>query len=352
MSKLIPKHQNGNPIIPKYYGAYDYKKDKWVLPAFNDSGETHITLPNIEITPRNTNLTEVVDRGRDNVGRAVYNASTYVSSTGDAQDAFQVKKDLQSGNYGQAALGVGLLLLPNIIEKPIKGAIKAGKKLFKPTSKAISQLSIKDVQNLTDQKWDDLYNRAIQSGNKEEVQKIRDLHFQSKAPNTVFKDSYYHGSGKSFNVFDPTKIGNTDQGWLGRGYYFTPSKDYAEMYGKTKRFYLNATAPMEGKGIAWFNREDVNPILLRNPNIKAAVERGKLADSSRGSMPQTKPYDGYFEEDVMKNNTQMKLANSITYDDAGNMIPISKRDNFSNPDIRYGLIPLIGLGLYNKKENE
>ena len=32
----------------------------------------------------------------------------------------------------------------------------------------------------------------------------------------------------------------------------------------------------------------------------------------------------------------------------------AKRDNFNSPDIRYGLIPLAGFGLYNQynKENE
>lgn len=258
---------------------------------------------------------------------------------------------------GHAQAGAGLLkqIFPDLTDDQFKAIYEhmnpiddIQSNLSKYTKYAdIGKKNI-EISDFTDQQWDDLYNAAIKSSNKQEIQKIRDLHFKVKAPNTVFEGPYYHGSGKSFNVFDPTRIGNTDRGWLGRGYYFTSSKDYAEMYGRTKRFYLNASNPMEGKGVAWFNREDVNPILLRNPNIKEAVERGRLADSARGSMPQTKPYDGYFEEDVMKYNTQMKLANPITYDDSGNIIPISKRDNFSSPDIRYGLIPLTGFGLYNQ----
>lgn len=48
---------------------------------------------------------------------------------------------------------------------------------------------------------------------------------------------------------------------------------------------------------------------------------------------------------------QMKLAD-ITYDDAGNLIPLSKRFNWTNPDIRYMLAPFLiggaGYGAYNK----
>ena len=49
----------------------------------------------------------------------------------------------------------------------------------------------------------------------------------------------------------------------------------------------------------------------------------------------------------------MKLAD-ITYDDAGNLIPLSKRFNWNIDDIRYGLVPVaaggIGCGLYNNFE--
>lgn len=48
---------------------------------------------------------------------------------------------------------------------------------------------------------------------------------------------------------------------------------------------------------------------------------------------------------------QMKLAD-ITYDDAGNLIPLSKRFDWTNPDIRYMLAPFLiggaGYGAYNR----
>lgn len=55
---------------------------------------------------------------------------------------------------------------------------------------------------------------------------------------------------------------------------------------------------------------------------------------------------------VTLNSNQMKIAD-ITYDDAGNLIPLSDRFNWSNLDTRWGLVPTLGIGamgtLYNQK---
>lgn len=51
----------------------------------------------------------------------------------------------------------------------------------------------------------------------------------------------------------------------------------------------------------------------------------------------------------IKNPKNIKLADAITYDDAGKIIPLSKRDNFNIKDIRYALPwGLFGAGYYNK----
>lgn len=52
-------------------------------------------------------------------------------------------------------------------------------------------------------------------------------------------------------------------------------------------------------------------------------------------------------------SNQIKSSN-ITEDNYGNLIPLSKRDNFANPDVRYSIIPLtlFGTSLYNRKKNE
>jgi len=47
---------------------------------------------------------------------------------------------------------------------------------------------------------------------------------------------------------------------------------------------------------------------------------------------------------------QIKLADAVTYDNSGKVIPLSKRDNFSNPDIRYMLaLPIAGTGIIGSR---
>ena len=44
----------------------------------------------------------------------------FVPYFGDALDIADVGKDISKGNYGKAAIGLGLLAVPNIVEKPLK----------------------------------------------------------------------------------------------------------------------------------------------------------------------------------------------------------------------------------------
>ena len=56
----------------------------------------------------------------------------------------------------------------------------------------------------------------------------------------------------------------------------------------------------------------------------------------------TKPSDVY----MVNSPSKLKLADPITYDNLGNIIPLSKRDNFYINDIRYGVVPaLFGTGI-------
>ena len=61
---------------------------------------------------------------------------------------------------------------------------------------------------------------------------------------------------------------------------------------------------------------------------------------------------------ITNDKNKLKLADAITYDDNGNIIPLSKRDNFNNPDMRYNwLLPTIGVGtglslINNNEDNQ
>lgn len=137
----IPKGENGmiikyqEPAQPiKYMGGYD-KRGNMVLPVTNENGMNNVTLPEVTVTPRNINLAGAVDRGRRTVGNMGKEILSATTPLGDIESAKDIYQDAKFGNYGQAALGAGLLLLPNFIEKPLKALKRVGRKVVKAANK-------------------------------------------------------------------------------------------------------------------------------------------------------------------------------------------------------------------------
>lgn len=117
----IPKGENGmiikyqEPAQPiKYMGGYD-KRGNIVLPVNNENGMNNVTLPEVTVTPRNINLAGAVDRGRRTVGNMGKEILSATTPLGDIESAKDIYQDAKFGNYGQAALGAGLLLLPTLL---------------------------------------------------------------------------------------------------------------------------------------------------------------------------------------------------------------------------------------------
>lgn len=69
----------------------------------------------------------------------------------------------------------------------------------------------------------------------------------------------YHGTGSDVSEFDPLKMGRTDDGWFGKGFYFSPDPSIANQYANDGTpnvipAYLRAEKPydwrqMEGRGM-------------------------------------------------------------------------------------------------------
>ena len=57
----------------------------------------------------------------------------FVPYVGDALDIADICKDISKGQYGKAAIGLGLLAVPNVVEKPLK---LIGRKAIKRLSDA------------------------------------------------------------------------------------------------------------------------------------------------------------------------------------------------------------------------
>lgn len=131
--------------------------------------------------------------------------------------------------------------------------------------------------------------------------------------------AFYHGTKKSFTVFDKEKLSDT------LGFFFTEEKAEAQDYGEAYRFYLKIENPIDIWSDEYFMFSQIKSDAEK---VKALQEAG---------------YDGIesFSHGILWmiafEPNQIKSADAVTYDDNGNVIPLSERFKESNNDIRYSL---------------
>lgn len=414
-NKLIPKHQKaGKLLINEPVSESTYKTQ----PQLNINERELLNFiqsnPDVEdwmmreyavkhSTSPTSNQGVIVEAKEDNIKNNFfrdYNNFRYshpwakglnwTPIVGDVMDGISLLGDVNNGDYLSAGLGLGMLALPNFIQKPMQ---KYG-----------------SLQMIPDNVWDELYDNSIKTNNLKQTQQLRDLHFLAKAPYSVIKYPVFHNTKYKFNIFDLSKFGKHDNGFFGYGIYVTPNNNYASLYGPIqKKLYLNVTNPYDGMDLEGFNRaaqrvlENENQLrfkltqldngqlpddyYLHEPYIKDKSVEGikeyykniykfnndNILSQYAKKNPQYVNKDAAISyrvdpheenintgdlpaEIVVPNNTSLKLADAITYDDYGNIIPLSKRDDFTNPDTRYSwLIPTVPFGLMSyklSKQNE
>ena len=185
--------------------------------------------------------------------------------------------------------------------------------------------------------------------NSKYMQHLTDLHFKLAAPKTQTSGVYLNESryGQNFNVFDRNKIAGPNaegnifdpygSGFVGiynppyRGFFFRPletqnkmiAQGFASMDG-TRAYRLNVTNPRVTK-----SETSKQLYKLWDPRHDQYVP-----SENNGLIRYTSAYDTPFEIQAM-DPKQIKLYQWNTYDDAGNLIPLSQRHNFTNNDIRY-----------------
>lgn len=211
------------------------------------------------------------------------------------------------------------------------------------------QITPENAASMTPEQWTIAQDAAIARGDIAEAQRLRDLHFQVSAPNTVTSVNgqplqLYHGTNNTFNAFDLSKYGKTDAGTFGRGVYTTPVKEYAELYGENNMpLYMKLDNPRD------YRNYSIGDLIAEKIAFGDDFATGIGIDGVIGR-PSWKGFKG-LEEYVSHNPKNIKSSFPITYDDKGVRIPLGERDNFNINDIRYGLIPfgtgLTGYGLYN-----
>lgn len=171
------------------------------------------------------------------------------------------------------------------------------------------------------------YMEAVKIGNKSKAQKLVQQAAEAAMPKSVVRDSKgkllktYHYTNSNFTAFDRStaRTGNEMD-----GFFFAPDAESTREYGKRQIVaYLNIT------NLA------VDPVLDRKFDDSGTLLREKLAAQGYDGVARTE--NGKIYEYMVFDPEQIKLADAVTYDDAGNAIPLSERFNMEKKDIRYAL---------------
>ena len=369
------------------------------LPVYkDDEGDVNIGLPDIVITPRNDlSLEGAVDKGRREaapyvgaiVGGAAASAFAPLVSSALANPyvnaAFTIDgvRNALSGNgvqktyrlakegdyWGAAKSGVGDALDLwggynmfkkgyNIGRQFLLAGAKAGNNWAraKILSREMQNISTPKINTVTptplfyqrvntvpegtnftfyrkpymsDEAWDWAYNQALMKRNSNMLNELRSLHFQAMSNNDP--KVFCHSTHARFNQFDKKFFGKTDEGYHGKGFYFSTTRrlepDAYSFYKMVKG--PNNEVPYANygpnkyyvflKGNRVYDIDEPERIFFNEPNTVGFV--GKKNDK--------------FSEVIVGQPQQVKSAKAMTFDDNGNLIPLSKRDNFNNPDMRY-----------------
>lgn len=107
-------------------------------------------LPELVVTPQDSHsFTDIVadsyNNFEDTFGISGKDAASFIPYVGDAIDTYDIGRDVNNGNYLQAGIGLAALLLPNVIEKPLKSLYKGAKNAWRKFSRDIN----KSDRNLT-----------------------------------------------------------------------------------------------------------------------------------------------------------------------------------------------------------
>ena len=237
------------------------------------------------------------------------------------------------------------------IDKKIKKAETAKQsRLNQPSNKSISQKS--DLSTPSDKKssgnssreLDSAYLSAVKRGDMETAQRMVD----EAAKRAGYDKLFYHGAkkGGGFTVF---------RDWS----YFTENKQYAERYadrdksGSLYTTYVKLETPFDTRNAAdrkLFNkiRSEYGLSYIQDSGLPDWTDGYDISDyidendldydgivlDEGGDLVNGKPISRGLSY-VVRKSAQVKSADPVTYDDNGNVIPLSERFNPENEDIRF-----------------
>jgi predicted GNAT family acetyltransferase len=185
---------------------------------------------------------------------------------------------------------------------------------------------------------DEAYDAAVKAGDEAEQQRIVD-EAAKEAGYTV--GPVLHGTGKEFTVFDKEKRGASNTSASKKAFWFTTDEATATNFSRLRntvsqsriiKAYLKGNfATSDFSNIPDWNTKESHA--KRNEVVQRAIREGKdgvhfvnMADLG----PRSDVY-------AVFDSNQIKSADPITRDDAGNVIPLSQRFNAESNDIRFSI---------------
>lgn len=176
---------------------------------------------------------------------------------------------------------------------------------------------------------DQAYIQAVESGDMDTAQRMVD-----EAAKAAGYDvgPVYHGtdSKEKFTVFDKAKQGKNWRPELGDGFYFGATPQFARGFGRER--VIAAYLRME------------NPLVWERSNgqeyFDFTEEFDRINPTEFAKKVQRLGHDGLVANDgqtVVFNPNQIKSADPVTYDESGNVIPLSKRFDETRTEISFSL---------------
>ena len=203
-----------------------------------------------------------------------------------------------------------------------------------------------DVQYSISAETDAEYMSAVERGDTETAQMMVD----EAAKNAGYTRTLYHGTASKFNVFGfgRTGIFTTNNFDMAKTY----GNNVMSLYGKEGANVLHIDAKesphwaievskdvldfseyplMRGK--ERYSTNDISLIAFREGYDVVVIDN--VYDNYSAASGNTE--NGLGTDVVYKDSNQVKSSEPVTYDDNGNVIPLSQRFNAENEDIRYSL---------------
>ena len=205
---------------------------KWY--NYNQPATMNYISQEIDKLAKQDEITQRLKQAKQKEKDALIEAVSWVPVVGEIKDLYDAGIEAYKGNYGTAAAGLGLMLLPEWAEKGVK---KGGKWLKKYIS---NQKKYNFDSNTPDEVWDNAYNKAIQNNDQEAVQYLRDLHFKVKSGKYGVMDNndqplvLYHGTPYGNQTIMRPELSNATIGGSSakgeKGIWLTPDLNSALRY--------------------------------------------------------------------------------------------------------------------------